>query len=261
MPDQTRTLNGRSSVLRNRRLSLPNSCVDRDAERHDAAAIVWLYESLKEQNPGMPKDQLKKRMRQIVMRTQPSYNISSRTNLGRSNNPIMRLFTMFSSQRAKNMNMMADGILAYVSDPSPENKAKMRKSLMAIGVLASLGIVAIDGLMGMLKGDDDDDDETIAGATLGVAGSTLNTTLGNIYFVGQAANMFSAYRSNKPFGKTIEHPALQTVGYGMKTLAQLSKGEFGKALDSGIQTSFRVTGAPLFPYTNFVSRPLKSMGE
>ena len=85
--------------------------------------------------------------------------------------------------------------------------------------------------------------------------------LGNFYFVGQAAGMVEANLTNKPFGKTIEDPLIQTASIAMRGVSELLSGEVAKGMDSGIQTAFRTKGLPLFPYMNFVRKPLKSMGE
>ena len=191
------------------------------------------------------------------MRTQPTYNISSRTGLSRSNNPLMRLFTMFSSQRAKNMNMMADAISKYATNPDERNRKAMRASLLAIGVLSSIGIAVIDKLKYMLFGQGDDEDLT--DTVLDIGAMSMLNTVGNVYFAGQFAQMVDANIRNKPFGTSVEHPVFQTVGISAKALANLTKGEFGKALDGSLQTGFRLIGAPLWPYTNIVKKGTKSV--
>lgn len=226
---------------------------------HDAAAIAWIYEDIKAKNPDISKAELKKKLRQVVMRTQPTYNVSSRTNLSRSNNPLMRLFTMFSSQRAKNMNMMFDSIIRYATNPDERNKKSMKATLLAIGVLSSIGIAVIDKLKYMLFGAGGDD-EDMTDVVLDIGAMSMLNTMGNVYFAGQFAQMVDANLRNKPFGKSVEHPVFQTVGISAKAVADLTKGNFWKATDGALQTGFRVLGAPLWPYTNIVKKGAKSVG-
>jgi hypothetical protein len=193
------------------------------------------------------------------MRTQPTYNVSSRTNLSRSNNPLMRLFTMFSSQRAKNMNMMFDSIIRYATNPDERNKKSMKATLLAIGVLSSIGIAVIDKLKYMLFGAGGDD-EDMTDVVLDIGAMSMLNTMGNVYFAGQFAQMVDANLRNKPFGKSVEHPVFQTVGISAKAVADLTKGNFWKATDGALQTGFRVLGAPLWPYTNIVKKGAKSVG-
>jgi hypothetical protein len=75
------------------------------------------------------------------------------------------------------------------------------------------------------------------------------TTLGNFYFVGQAAQMVEAHATNKPFGKTIEHPMFQTIGYGAAAVAHLTKGELIKSFDNVARATMLGTGIPYTPYS------------
>ena len=226
---------------------------------HDAAAIAWIYEDIKAKNKGISQDQLRKKLREVVMRTQPTYNVSSRTNLSRSNDPLMRLFTMFSSQRAKNMNMMFDSIIKYATNPDERNKQSMKATLLAIGVLSSIGIAVIDKLKYMLFGAGGDD-EDMTDIVLDIGAMSMLNTMGNVYFAGQFAQMVDANLRNKPFGKSVEHPVFQTVGISAKAIADLTKGNFWKATDGALQTGFRLIGAPLWPYTNIAKKGAKSIG-
>ena len=232
---------------------------------NDAAAIAWLYESIKEQNTKdgvlqISQDELKKKFEATVMRTQPTYNISSRTNLSRSPNQLMRLFTMFSSQRAKNMNMMMNAIVNYATNPDERSKKNLKVTLWSIGILASLGIAVIDKLKYALMGGGEDDEDLIDSA-VDLSAMTLLNTVGNVYFAGQFAQMVDANIRNKPFGKSVEHPVFQTAAIAAKGVADLSKGDLFKSADAAIQTSMRIIGAPLWPYTNIVRKGAKSIGS
>jgi hypothetical protein len=232
---------------------------------NDAAAIAWLYESIKEQNTKdgvlqISQDELKKKFEDTVMRTQPTYNISSRTNLSRSPNQLMRLFTMFSSQRAKNMNMMMNAIVNYATNPDERSKKNLKVTLWSIGILASLGIAVIDKLKYALMGGGEDDEDLVDSA-VDLSAMTLLNTVGNVYFAGQFAQMVDANIRNKPFGKSVEHPVFQTASIAAKGVADLSKGDLFKSADAAIQTSMRIIGAPLWPYTNVVRKGAKSVGS
>jgi hypothetical protein len=220
----------------------------------DAATIAWIYEAVKEEiSKTIPdteskafKDAVRKRMTEVVNRTQPTYGVATRTGLGRSTNPILRLFTMFSSQRAKNMNILLESMFDYIHNPDERSIKKLKTAMATVGVMSSLSIAAIDMLKYSLMGYDDDDDSTILGE-LGTR--TAMTTIGNFYFVGQAAQMIEAHATNKPFGKTIEHPMFQTVGYGAAAVAHLGKGELIKSFDNVARATMLGTGIPYTPYS------------
>jgi hypothetical protein len=158
------------------------------------------------------------------------------------------------------MNMMVSGLLNYATNPDERNKKAMKTSLLAIGVLSSIGIAVIDKLKYLIFGGGEDD-EDLTDIVLDIGAMSMLNTIGNVYFAGQFAQMVDANIRNKPFGKSVDHPVFQTVGISAKALADLSKGNFWKATDGALQTGFRVIGAPLWPYTNIVKKGAKSIGS
>ena len=220
----------------------------------DAAAMAFIWEAVKDQmasKHSVGSDAywaaVNEKFEQTVNRTQPTYGVVNRTELGRSKNQLLRLFTMFSSQRAKNMNMMVDSMNSYLVDPNERTRLQMQWTLTAVGIWSSLAIAAIDKLKYTLYGNDDD--EGILENAGGLAKGTVMTTLGNFYGIAQASQMFMAHRENKPFGKSIEHPVFQSASLVLNGMSHLSKGELLKAGDKGLQGMMRLGGIPLFPYT------------
>jgi hypothetical protein len=72
--------------------------------------------------------------------------------------------------------------------------------------------------------------------------------------------MVEAHATNKPYGKTIEHPVIQTASIAANALAHFGKGEMIKSGDKALQTTMRLGGIPLFPYTTLIRRPIKALG-
>jgi hypothetical protein len=231
----------------------------------DAAAMAFIWSSVKDSMAGKYKvgsdeywNAVNEKFEQVVNRTQPTYDVVNRTELGRSKNTMLRLFTMFSSQRAKNMNMMVDALNTLLLDPDEAARKKMQWTLSAVGLWSSLAIAAIDKLKYTLYGNDDD--EGVWENLLGLVKGTAMTTLGNFYGLGQFAGMVEAHATNKPYGKTIEHPVIQTASIAANALAHFGKGEMIKSGDKALQTTMRLGGIPLFPYTTLIRRPIKALG-
>ena len=219
----------------------------------DAAAMAFIWSAVKDQMASKHSvgsdaywTAVNEKFEQVVNRTQPTYGVVNRTQLGRSKSQFIRILTMFSSQRAKNMNMMIDAINSLLIDPNERTRLKAQYTLAAIGLWSSLSIAAIDKLKYTLYGNDDD--EGIWENALGLGKGTLMTTLGNFYGIGQFASMVEANMTNKPFGKNLGHPVLQNFELAASALAHLGKGEIMKAGDKGLQTAMRLGGIPLFPY-------------
>jgi hypothetical protein len=145
--------------------------------------------------------------------------------------------------------MMLDAVLRAIENPNAANKARFNRTVITVGILASLGIAVIDKLRYLLTADDDDDEKLLDAVDL--SKRTLLNTLSNFYGIGQIASAIDANYNNKPYGKTVQIPVLDNFMGSAAAISSLMKGDFRKAADKTIKTGFALGGIPLSPYTNF----------
>jgi len=141
-----------------------------------------------------------KRFEEIIEDTQPTFDMVNRTNFGRTQNWALRMFTMFSSQRAKNINILIDKFNAVALDPNEENKQKLMAAVLSVAVLNTGIITSVYVMKNLLYGNyGDDDDEFVSNLTSDIFYGSINTGLGNFYgsaFVTAILNTIQ----DKPFG-------------------------------------------------------------
>lgn len=222
----------------------------------DAAAVTAIYLKVKddvygELQSGTKEEkqaEIKKRVENIINKTQPTYGMVNRTNFGRTTNPLFRLFTLFSTQRAKNLNIMIDAFNACALDPSEENRMKLKLALVSVGLLSSLSIAAINTMRSFLYGGWDDEEwaKTMA---KDMFADTLGTFVGNAYGGGTVFEPIKNFVLERPFGQSIEHPVLQTFGQGLKGVGQVGTGKFGRGAYNITNTMFKLYGLPTTPLT------------
>jgi len=227
----------------------------------DIATVMMIYARAKDEvNEKYPnetaekkKQLLKERFEQVTTDTQPTYGIIERTPLGRSKNLLVRLFTLFGSQRSKNANMLIEAYNEYVTDPEDEQaKKKLKATLIMVGGVNSVGISVIDKIKYALMGNDDDEDMILDTAKL----SFVNL-MGNFYGAGEISG---AVLTGKPWYK-VNHPIYGTYNLASESLTNISDGKFVKGLDQAATIALQTTGIPTYPYKNLVSKPIKAIIE
>jgi hypothetical protein len=216
----------------------------------DTATIMSLWKAVKletaEMHPelqeGTPEywDHVELRATEIVNKTQPTYDLVNRSELGSMSNPIARMFAMFGSARSKVGMLMIDGVLSYMNNPTQENKRKLINRSLNIMLTTSLTLAAIDMLKaGVLYGMDDDD---IAEFTIH---SMINNNMGYFYGLGNIASYVTSQLDDKPWHKTIQHP-VEALGQDYAhAIAHLFKGNFTDGAIKGLEAVFKTTGLPL----------------
>jgi len=216
----------------------------------DSATITSIWKAVKletaELHPNLEvgskayNEHIAMRAEEIVADTQPTYDLIHRTELGRSQNPISRLITMFSSQRSKNFMLLVDRMVDFLQDPSKFNRKRMFSTYTNILVTSALALTAIDMLKtGFLYGFDDDDEAEFA------ITKTLSNNLGLIYVVGPMADLIMSRIDDKPWRREWQHPIMSTAGELADAVAYTIKGDFDKALWRGFSATAKFKGLPL----------------
>ncbi len=227
----------------------------------DIATVMMIYARAKDEiNEKYPnetaenkKELIKERFEQVTNDTQPTYGIIERTPLGRSKNLLVRLFTLFSSQRSKNANMLIEAYNEYATDPEDEQaKKKLKATLIMVGGVNSLGVAVIDKIKYVLMGNSDDED-----VITDVAKMSIVNLMSNFYGAGEVTG---AVLTGKPWYK-VNHPIYSTYNLASESLTNVSDGKFVKGLDQAMTVALEVKGIPIFPYKNLVSKPIKAVIE
>jgi len=212
-------------------------------EIHEKYKIASLTEEQME-------EKVRDRFEQVVNDTQPTYSILNRTRWGRSKDQFVRILTMFSSQRAKNGNILLSAMKngnillsamhEFMVNPSYASRLKFKTALLAVGIAGSLSIAVIDKIKYMLYGNYDDPDESLAAE---LASASINTFMGNFYGGGQ---FHTAVFQDKPWD-AVNHPVIQLSNDALQTAKYMKDGEFIRGMNKGAMTFFKATGLPVFP--------------
>ena len=197
------------------------------------------------------------RVEEIVSRTQPNFNITDRSGLSTSQNPIARFFSMFSSATQKMAMLQIDSVIDTLQNPTTENKVKLLKRSANIMIKTGMIITIIDALKGMALYGWDDDDEMFKNFMID---STVKS-FGIYYGVGQLAGLVGSQLDSKPFYQTLQHPTEQLAQDVGMTISNLMKGNLSAAVTKGLETTFKGVGLPLFPYTTGKQIVKRSLAE
>jgi hypothetical protein len=221
----------------------------------DSVTIMSIYKAVKletaEQHPDLVEGtseyetHVELRLNDIVNKTQPTYDASNRAVLSLSKNPVARVLTMFSSARSKVAMLMIDGVISYVNNPSPENKAKLFKRSLNVMVTTSIALAAIDMLKGATLYGMDDDEDIFAGiGTLMIANN-----LSYLYGINNLSSLVMSQLDDKPWHKSMQHPVEGLVQETSEALAHIFKGNLDKAFWKSLDVAMKTTGLPLVAKT------------
>ena len=199
----------------------------------------------KSKNKEAYYEHVAKRTEEIVNGSQPTFDLNNRTSLASNSNPFARALTMFGSARSKLAMLLIEGVVDYNNEPTKKNGQLLLKRFVNISILSAAGIVAVDILKQLTIGSGFDDDDEI----LPTAGSKmLSAVMGNFYGLGAASDFIASNLDDAPWRKNLQLPATALVEDAMDGIVMLSKGDVTKAADKILQTSFKFTGTPLYPY-------------
>ena len=181
------------------------------------------------------------RVEEIVSSTQPNFNLTDRSGLSTSQNPIARFFSMFSSATQKIAMLQIDGVIDFLQNPTKENKVKLIKRSANIMLTTGLTITTIDALKSMLYYGWDDDDDMFKNAAIGTAVNSL----GVYYGIGQIARVVGSQIDDKPFYQTLQHPVEIVTQDLAMAISNLLKGNLDDAALKSLETTLKIKGGPL----------------
>jgi hypothetical protein len=227
----------------------------------DTLTIIRLFNAVKEETKdrmgeaafrSMTEEQIEQhnvnRLQEIIDKTQPTFDQLNRTGLSQSTNPIARSLTMFTSATSKMGMGMTESLIDYLNNPTQEAGVKFMKRMISTGLITSSMITTIDLMRhAALNGwSEDDDDELFERYAL----SSLTSTAGTIQGVGGVLGIIISQMDSNPWYKTMQDPTQHIIQEGSEGVANLLKGNFGRAVHQGVGTYSKVRGLPFSIYGN-----------
>lgn len=184
------------------------------------------------------------RTEEIVNKTQPTFDMNNRSSLAADRNPALRMLTMFSSARSKMAMLLVEGAVDYMNNPTQENKMKLIKRYINIGVLSAVTLTGIDFLKeAIMRGFDDDDEMYSFAATKMISANT-----GNFFGIGTMTDYIMSKLDNEPWSRDIQHPVFAMMEDVGDVVVETAKGDFDDAAVKAIESTFKIKGAPLYPW-------------
>lgn len=183
------------------------------------------------------------RLSEIIEKTQPTFDQTNRTGLSQSANPLARTFTMFTSATQKVSMLLLEGTIDYINNPTIENRNKIAKRTLNTALTMSIMLTTIDMMRyALLNGwDDDDTDELFERYALG----SIKGSLGSIQGVGPALGIVISQLDSNPWYQTVQHPVEHIMQEGMEGVANVSKGNFGRAFKQLFGAVAKTQGYPI----------------
>jgi hypothetical protein len=222
-------------------------------------------------------EHIAKRTEEIVRKTQPTFALKDRSEIGRSRRIWLRLATKYSSQRNKNYMMCRRAIEKYnVSDKTPKDKRNLIKALSIVTVIMPAMLWAVDEARNRAY-KRKPPKKPVRSNLLRL----LDYNLGNVYFVGNAfRSLQSKIERGKWAGYDISDVFLSSANRGVDAVAGLyeaidqamskeryksgdKKGELkwkstiGRAMNDSLSSVSKLRGLPYDTVKKLVEIPLK----
>jgi hypothetical protein len=201
-------------------------------------------------NPGMSAQEQKEvsqeRLLELIALTQPTFDYSNRTGLQKSDNPIFKSLTMFTSATAKIQMILIDKVINVINNPSKANIKSLSYALFNIAVLSSAMLTSIDLLRGGLLYGFDDDDELYEDYLY----NSIRNSIGTVHGIGIAVNKVLDKAQNKPWRSVVQTPHEALIQDGSDALVKMFEGDLGGGLTKTLEIVGKGTGLPMSPITN-----------
>ena len=189
-------------------------------QKFDQAAIsrIWLAAKLEQQDKGLKGKELleatQERAEEIIRKTQPTFHIKDRSDIGSSKQFFIRLFTKYSSQRNKNFMILRRSFEKYNrSGKTTKDKSSLAKNVSFVTILAPLMLMGIDESRDILYSKEQK--KNIFNRSL----DFISLTFGNIYILGNAFNAFKSQIEKGTWaGYDIDDPVTQTANQIVSTI-------------------------------------------
>jgi hypothetical protein len=185
------------------------------------------------------------RLQEIIDETQPTFDQTNRSGLAANTDPRIRVLTMFSSATQKIGQQMLDSMIEYNQNPTKANLKKLTIRMYESAILTGAGIASINILWAMMKGGWDDDDYDSIGETYAL--EMLKSSIGSIHGVGSALNIITSQLDSKPYSVDIQDPVIGMIQEGAEATANLTKGNFLKAIKGYTNVTAKGVGIPVTP--------------
>lgn len=238
----------------------------------DTLTILDIYKAVKEETKDrMHESEFKNlseaevmahniaRLKEVTNKTQPTFNQLNRTGLSQSSNPMARTLTMFSSATSKIGMALTESLIDYANNPTPENARKLLRRTVSVAVTTSLLITTIDlARHAALRGWTDDDDEELMERYFY---GSLQTTLGSIQGVGTLTGLVISNLDSNPWHKTVQHPVEHIMQESADAIANVAKGNIGKATHQILGVGSKSVGLPFSIYNNTEAITKRIIGE
>jgi len=192
-------------------------------------------------------EQVASTFNQVNENTQQTFDLFHRSELGRSPNPFVRGFLMFTTQLQKHLSLMDKAVTNYALYGRKEDRANLIRTAASVLFVQSAMVALIDLGKDALLGYDDEDKTRKA----------LASTLSNSIAILPGLNLFSSDIANGVFGEDLlySRPVSTPIVDGLEYLQKSMNDAFdkdGEALVRGIwNEGSKYAGVPLAPFRQF----------
>ena len=196
--------------------------------RFDLEAIGRIWKAAefetKDLHPSLEGDafwnQVASRAEEITRKTQPTFHIKDRSEIGRNKDIFIRLVTKFTSQRNKNYMMAVRAVNKYNnSGKTASDRLEFSKKVIVLAILMPALLYGVDEARNLLYGRKEP--KRIA---LHRALRFSELLLGNVYFVGNIFRSAASFAERGEFaGFGIQDVLTSTVETGAKGIGNLIK--------------------------------------
>ena len=185
------------------------------------------------------------RTEEIVKGSQPTFDLNNRTALASNPNPFARMLTMFGSARSKLAMLLIESVVDYNNEPTKKNANLLLRRFVNVSILSAAAIVAVDLLKQFTLGSGFDDDDEILPF---IGGKSLSTVMGNFYGVGLISDYIASNLDDAPWRKNLQLPVTALAEDVLDGVVYMAKGDVAKATTKILESSFKITGTPLYPW-------------
>lgn len=191
---------------------------------------------------------------QALEETQQTWDILHRSELGRSNNTLIRGFLMFTTQLQKHMSLMDKAVTNYVMYGRKEDARTLMRSAMSVMIVQSALIALLDMGKDTLLGFDDDDEDKFKN----LAARTLSNDLSTIPFLQIYSNtLANAVFNEDLFTRPVSTPIVDFMQYFQEVVETSTDRKkeipdrLGELAEGAWKEGSRYFGIPLSPVKQF----------
>jgi len=161
---------------------------------------------------------VKERAEEVIRKTQPTFMIKDRSEIGRDRSVFVRLLTKYTSQRNKNYIQLRRAWNKYeISGKGAKSKANLLKLWATIVIANAVAIEGINELRNLIYKRKTN--------PLTFALNTIGTAMGNMYFVGDVfKSIASKFERGTTFGYDLNNPLSSAVNDVIDAVALTGSG-------------------------------------